>query len=127
MSNKVFQNEVFQNEVFQNEVFQNKILPQNALKLIREYSKPLTRPDWKRNPIYKFSLFYYDLIKKKFINVIDKVIYRHINNNQFTSTILHKYINNVTYLPNNRLIEYISQFFDIDIYKVKIIIFHYGL
>jgi hypothetical protein len=111
----------------QNKVFQKKILPHNVLELISEYSKPLTRPDWKINPIYEFNLFYYDLIRKKSIFVIDNVIYRHINNNQLTSTILYKYINNITYLPKNRLIEYISQFFDIDLYKVKIIIFHYGL
>ena len=105
----------------------SNVLPKNALKLIREYSKPVTRPDWKRNPRLTFSLFYYNLNLIRYLIVIDTVIYRHINNNQLTSNILSKYINNLTYLPKNRLIEYISQLFDIDIYKVNIIIFNYGL
>ena len=105
-------------------VLPKNALPKNALKLIREYSKPVTRPDWKTKPRLTFSLFYYNLIVIKHLIVIDTVIYRHINNNQLTSNILSKYINN---LPKNRLIEYISQLFDIDIFKVNIIIFHYGL
>jgi len=100
-------------------------LPTQALDLIRQYSKPLTRPDWKRKPRLTFSLFYHNLIKHKYSIVIDTVIYRHINNNNDTLTILRHYINNLSYYKTNTL-NSVSKHFNIDVYKLQSII-QYGI
>ena len=39
--------------------------PQNVLSIIREYSKPQTRPDWKTKPKLTFVQFYYQLKNSK--------------------------------------------------------------
>ena len=46
----------------------HQILPANALKLIREYSKPLTRPDWRTLQIMPFKRLYNELIQYRYIN-----------------------------------------------------------
>ena len=40
-----------------------KFLPDDICRIVSEFSKPLTRPDWKRNPKLSFEQFYDDVKK----------------------------------------------------------------
>ena len=44
--------------------FPSTNLPLRAQMLINEYSKPLTRPDWKTRPKFTFELFFYGIKKQ---------------------------------------------------------------
>ena len=99
----------------------SKTLPKRARDLITQYSKPLTRPNWKKKPRLRFSVFYSNLIKHKYCIVIDIVIYRHINNNNSTLTILQQYVNNLSYYKMNSL-NSLSKHFNIEVYTLQTII-----
>jgi hypothetical protein len=64
-------------------------LPEIAQKLISEYSKPVTRPDWRKGTIhaqlFKYSPIFVD-IKQSFKNVSEyyNVNYNHIFDTNFT-------------------------------------------
>ena len=66
------------------------ILPANVLKLIREYSKPLTRPDWRTLQIMPFKCLYNELIQYRYINKkrVIWLLYRIIHNNYTIAHIL---------------------------------------
>ena len=55
-------------------------LPSRAVELIREYSKPLTRPDWRTFPRITTKIFMDDIleINKKLYNIICKNKYDYI-------------------------------------------------
>ncbi len=38
-------------------------LPPNVLALIKEYSRPLTRPDWRTKPVMPLSTFYKNILQ----------------------------------------------------------------
>ena len=59
LQSPVLQSRVLQSPVLQSRVLQSRVLPSRALSLISEYSKPMTRPDWRKSkPIVEtYSLF----------------------------------------------------------------------
>jgi len=65
-------------------ISQSFILPQNVLYLIKEYSKPQTRPDWKTNIKLSFIQFYYgirkEMAKKKVLYKLHYTIQNGYNN-----------------------------------------------
>ena len=83
------------NTVSANKVLLNKVLPIQALTLISEYSKPLTRPDWKTKPVIDFLTFYQNLRRRQKYNVICDLIYK-IHNHNNTLTIYYTFLNNIT-------------------------------
>ena len=50
------------------------MLPERVVRLIREYSKPLTRPDWRR------------------LNIMPQSLFGNITHNARNNTVLHKFI-----------------------------------
>jgi hypothetical protein len=42
------------------------MLPLNVIALIKEYSRPLTRPDWKTKPVMSLRLFYNNILYHMF-------------------------------------------------------------
>ena len=70
-------------------------LPQNILSLIKEYSRPQTRPDWKTNPKLDFGQFYNGVRTKIDKN---KVLYKlHVNiqnglNNHYVYSVYMRYL-----------------------------------
>jgi hypothetical protein len=48
----------------------SRALPSRALYLIREYSKPITRPDWRDSKpiITKYQLYLYVILKTNWYN-----------------------------------------------------------
>ena len=48
-------------------------LPEDVIRIINEYSKPLTRPDWRTLHKMRISDFYYNVIKKSSIHVVDTI------------------------------------------------------
>ena len=52
-----------------------KHLPPYVIDHIRNYAKPLTRPDWKTRPKFTFELFFYG-IKKQNKYILWKLYYK---------------------------------------------------
>ena len=48
-------------------------LPEDVLRIIHEYSKPLTRPNWRTLHKFRISDFYYQVTKKTHIHVVDTI------------------------------------------------------
>jgi hypothetical protein len=98
-------------------------LPLRAITLISQYSKPLTRPNWKTNPTFTFTMFYKALLKKQKCNTINNVLHFHIYNNHTYRTISLTFINNASYLKNDEITyKIVSEMLKIDISQLKVII-----
>ena len=85
----------------------SRALPSRALTLIREYSKPLTRPDWRKIHLMPILCIYTDLRKKRlwgqknfWRSLYSIIIYKIEKTDWFDKYIYvlkfnsHKYINN---------------------------------
>jgi hypothetical protein len=85
----------------------SRALPCRALSLISEYSKPLSRPDWRRIHLMPIFCIYTDLRKKKlwgqknfWRSLYSMIIYKIEKTDWFNKYIYvlkfdsHKYINN---------------------------------
>lgn len=56
--------------------FENRyMLPSNVIRLIREYSKPVTRPDWRTVCPLTFKRYYIDIVRNRDINKIYEKVY----------------------------------------------------
>lgn len=98
------------------------LLPPSALALIKEYSKPQTRPDWKTKKVLTFSLFYRDLLTKQSNPVIHNTLTK-IYNGHTHYSITSTYLNNSSFLKNeDKSFELISKIFNIDTSRLQIII-----
>jgi len=97
-------------------------LPPSALALIKEYSKPQTRPNWKKKKVFTFSLFYRDLLKKQRIPIMSNTLNK-IYNGHSHYLITSTYLNNSSFLKNeDKAFELISKIFNIDTSRLQIII-----
>jgi len=65
------------------------MLPQNVIAIIKEYSKPLTRPDWKTKPKMTLKEFYNNILK-------------HMYDDQYNS------IKTFRYLPSRSIVNMLS-------------------
>jgi len=76
-------------------------LPSNALRLIRDYSKPLTRPDWRQS---KPIISVYDLYRVVYASWdeddLHYKIYRNIKNTYWYEIYWHIKLNNVSTCRN---------------------------
>jgi hypothetical protein len=63
-------------------------LPQRALAIIRDYSKPLTRPDWRNGAIYN-NLFKYHPIMIETFDVLQRRVTSYNNYLTLSDLILH--------------------------------------
>ena len=57
------------------------LIPISAQKLISEYSKPLTRPDWRTVCPLTFKRYYTDIVRNRHTNKIFENVYSMFNSN----------------------------------------------
>ena len=64
-------------------VLPSRVLPSKALRLISEYSKPLTRPNWRKSkPIINTYTLFLSVYSGK-NNLLHYIIYRNIENREW--------------------------------------------
>jgi hypothetical protein len=87
-------------------------LPIKAIALINDFSKPLTRPDWKTNPTFTFKQFFCGL-KKQNKYLLISVYYKIVRG------VCHHYLFNIY---NKMITTGFSKQYALNIIKIK-----YGL
>jgi hypothetical protein len=69
-------------------------LPDDVLLLVREFSRPVTRPDWRRlhhMPAYKFHCYVRDTYNQLSLPIINWFV-EHYDQSQYTYIYRHNYL-----------------------------------
>ena len=68
----------------------SNLLPSNALRLISEYSKPNTRPNWRESkPLFNIYQLYMGVCLHREDNMLHNIIYRNIKNTNWLDKYWH--------------------------------------